>query len=54
MWRATGTAAEVREVLADGASLPRWWPAVYLSVNILNEGDETGVGAEMALLTTES
>jgi hypothetical protein len=51
VWRATGTAAEVREVLADGASLPRWWPAVYLSVNILNEGDETGVGAEMALLT---
>jgi hypothetical protein len=52
VWRATGTADEVRDVLADGPSLPRWWPAVYLSVDILNEGDETGAGAEIALLTT--
>ena len=52
VWRATGTAGEVRDVLADGASLPRWWPAVYLAVDVLKEGDETGVGAEMALLTT--
>jgi hypothetical protein len=51
VWRAAGTAGEVRDVLADGASLPRWWPAVYLAVDVLKEGDETGVGAEMALLT---
>jgi hypothetical protein len=51
VWRATGTAGEVRDVLADGASLPRWWPAVYLSVDILEEGDATGVGAELALNT---
>ena len=52
VWRVTGTVGEVRDVLADGASLPRWWPAVYLSVDVLNEGDETGVGAEIALFTT--
>ena len=24
--------AEVKAVLGDGESLPRWWPAVYLDV----------------------
>ncbi len=51
VWRVTGTAAEVRHVLADGASLPRWWPAVYLCVTTVNEGDEHGVGGEIAMLT---
>jgi hypothetical protein len=52
VWRVAGTVAEVRAVLADGRSLPRWWPAVYLSVDPLNEADESGRGAEMALFTT--
>ena len=43
LWRVTGTTAEVRDVLADGPSLPRWWPAVYLMVDILYEGDESGL-----------
>ena len=51
VWRVTGTTDEVRDVLADGASLPRWWPAVYLAVDVLNEGDESGLGAEMAMFT---
>ena len=51
VWRVTGTTDEVRDVLADGASLPRWWPAVYLLVDVLNEGDESGLGAEMAMIT---
>ena len=51
VWRVAGTVDEVRAVLADGASLPRWWPAVYLAVDVLDEGDDDGVGAEMALLT---
>jgi hypothetical protein len=51
VWRVAGTAAEVRHVLADGTSLPRWWPAVYLAVDPLREGDETGLGSETALLT---
>jgi polyketide cyclase/dehydrase/lipid transport protein len=52
VWRVTGTAGEVRDVLADGAALPRWWPAVYLSVDVVEEGDEAGVGSQVALLTT--
>jgi hypothetical protein len=50
-WRVAGTTAEVRHVLADGPSLPRWWPSVYLSVDALREGDGTGVGGEIAMLT---
>jgi len=38
VWRVAGTVDEVRDVLADGPSLPRWWPAVYLSVNTVREG----------------
>lgn len=51
VWRVAGTVDEVRAVLADGASLPRWWPAVYLAVDVLEQGGEGGVGAEMALFT---
>lgn len=51
VWRVPGTVAEVRDVLADGASLPRWWPAVYLAVDVLDEGDDTGRGARLALHT---
>jgi len=51
VWRVAGTLGEVRDVLADGPSLPRWWPAVYLAVTSLREGDETGQGGEIALFT---
>jgi len=51
VWRVAGTVDEVRDVLADGPSLPRWWPAVYLSVNTVCEGDESGLGGEIALFT---
>jgi hypothetical protein len=51
VWRVAGTVDEVRDVLADGLSLPRWWPAVYLSVEVLDEGDEDGRGGEIALFT---
>lgn len=52
VWRVAGTVAEVRAVLADGPSLPRWWPAVYLAVEPLAEGAADGRGAEIALFTT--
>ena len=50
VWRVDGTVDEVRDVLADGPSLPRWWPAVYLSVDTVNEGEGNG-GGEIALFT---
>jgi hypothetical protein len=51
VWRVAGTTAEVRDVLADGPALTRWWPAVYLAVHTMNEGDDSGLGSETALLT---
>ena len=50
-WRVPGTAREVSEVLADAADLPRWWPAVYLDVKVLEPGDENGIGKVMDLYT---
>ena len=52
VWRVAGTVVEVRDVLADGRSLPRWWPAVYLAVDVIEEGDDSGRGAELGLFTT--
>jgi hypothetical protein len=43
-WRVEGTCEEVSEVLADAEGLSRWWRAVYLRVEILEAGDERGVG----------
>jgi hypothetical protein len=50
-WRVEGTRPEVAEVLGDAADLPRWWPSVYLDVQVLADGDENGVGREVDLLT---
>jgi hypothetical protein len=52
VWRVAGTIAEVRAVLSDSASLPRWWPAVYLDVVPGEAGDADGVGRTVALHTT--
>ncbi len=50
-WRVPGTIEEVAGVLADASDLPRWWPAVYLSVEQLSPGDERGLGKQVALHT---
>jgi len=50
-WRVQGTVAEVKEILGDAASLPRWWPSVYLDVSVLVPGDPAGVGKTVELLT---
>ena len=52
VWRVAGTVAEVRAVLSDSASLTRWWPAVYLDVVPVADGDEDGVGRTVELSTT--
>jgi hypothetical protein len=52
VWRVPGTIGEVRAVLSDGRTLPRWWPSVYLSVVPREEGDADGVGSVTDLCTT--
>lgn len=51
IWRLTGTADEVADVLGDPMDLPRWWPSVYLDVRVVHEGDERGVGRVVDLVT---
>lgn len=35
VWRVSGTPGEVAAILGDSTTLPRWWPAVYLSAEPL-------------------
>jgi hypothetical protein len=42
---------EVFDILANPADLPRWWPSVYLRVDIVSPGDEHGLGMRVALHT---
>lgn len=52
VWRVPGTIAEVRGVLSDSASLPRWWPAVYFDVVPVADGEPDGVGRTVEVFTT--
>ncbi len=51
VWRVAGTIAEVQAVLSDSASLPRWWPSVYLDVTPVADGDAVGVGRTVDVYT---
>jgi hypothetical protein len=50
-WRVEGTVELVSDVLDNVAGLPRWWPSVYLYVEILEPGDERGLGKLVSLYT---
>jgi len=50
-WTAEGTVQEVSDLLSDAEGLVRWWPAVYLDVEILERGDADGVGKVVSLHT---
>ena len=43
-WRVPGTREEVAAVLRDPADLVRWWPSVYLTVDVIDPGGADGVG----------
>jgi polyketide cyclase/dehydrase/lipid transport protein len=50
-WRVEGTCGEVADILGDPLALPRWWPAVYLSVTEIRPADARGLGRRVALTT---
>lgn len=50
-WRVPATDVEIVEILSDAAALPRWWPAVYLDVRVLEPGGPDGVGRTVSLWT---
>ena len=50
-WRVRSTLEEVNDVLGDAADLVRWWPSVYLDVEVLEPGDENYIGRVVSLYT---
>jgi hypothetical protein len=50
-WRVQGSVAEIGAVIGDVQSLPRWWPSVYLDVQVLEPGAEDGTGRVVSLYT---
>ena len=50
-WRVKSTIKEVAEILDNAADLVRWWPAVYLDVQVLQPGNEQGLGKVVSLYT---
>lgn len=50
-WRVEGTVQEVSDVLEDAEALVRWWPSVYLSVEVVEPGGLGGVGKVVRLHT---
>jgi hypothetical protein len=50
-WRVESTPEEIYRIMEDTPGLPRWWPAVWLAVEILDPGDSDGVGSHIRLHT---
>jgi hypothetical protein len=50
-WRVNSTIEEVSEVIGNASDLVRWWPSVYLEVQVLQPGDERGLGRVVSLYT---
>jgi hypothetical protein len=50
-WRVQSRIEEVADIIDDVASLPRWWPSVYLGVEIVKPGAEHGLGQVVDLYT---
>jgi hypothetical protein len=50
-WRIESTIKEVSEIIGDASDLVRWWPSVYLDAQVLEQGDERGLGRVVSLHT---
>lgn len=51
IWKIKASREEVYNILEDVESLTKWWPSVYLAVNIQKKGDEKGIGKKVKLHT---
>ena len=43
-WDVAGSLDEVNAILSEPEEMPRWWPQVYLSVQVVEAGDADGLG----------
>ena len=44
-WKVEGTCAEVYRLIEDAPGLVRWWPAVWLRVEVVTPGAARGIGS---------
>lgn len=51
VWRFDATLAEINTILGDAASLPIWWPSVYLGATVVDPGQPGGLGKVVDLHT---
>ncbi len=50
-WQVNASPAAVYDIITNSGQLTRWWPAVYLDLKILENGDKNGVGKFVELYT---
>ncbi len=50
-WRVRCTPAEAYDLISHPLEYSRWWPAVYLRVEELEPGDESGIGRRVRFHT---
>jgi Polyketide cyclase / dehydrase and lipid transport len=50
-WHVLATREEAYDIIADGESLARWWPSVYLEVRTLEPGNPGSIGRLTELWT---
>lgn len=50
-WQVAATREQVYRTLEKAERLPEWWPAVYLDVQILEKGNDKGIGKVVQLHT---
>jgi hypothetical protein len=50
-WRFEGTPEEVYRIIDDPEGFVRWWPAVWLRVEVLEPGDRQGIGKLVRVLS---
>ncbi len=48
-WQVRATPEEIADILTDAESFPDWWGEVYLGIQVLDPGDESGIGRRIAV-----
>jgi hypothetical protein len=50
-WRVLGTVEEAFDLISHVEDLPRWWPAGFPEVLVIEQGDASGVGTIVRIAT---
>ena len=50
-WTVRSSVQEVSDILGDAPGLARWWPSVYLGVQIVEPGEANGLHRRVAVYT---